>query len=100
MPPSRIVGLCGSCHSRNTDLTENFKPGDSFYNHCVLETLDYNERWYPDGQIKDEDYEFEAFLGSKMYQDGVTCMDCHNPHSYKNTLPRNDLCMRCTLGRR
>ncbi len=98
LTPARIVGLCGSCHSRNTDLTENFKPGDSFYDHYSLEILDYDKRWYPDGQIKDEDYEFEAFLGSKMYQDGVICLDCHNPHSYKNTLAGNDLCMRCHIG--
>jgi len=98
LSPARIVGLCGSCHSRNTDLTENFKPGDSFYDHYALEILDGDNRWYPDGQIKDEDYEFEAFLGSKMYQDGVICLDCHNPHSYKNTLAGNDLCMRCHIG--
>lgn len=98
LPPTRIVGLCGSCHSRNTDLTENFKPGDSFYDHYSLEILDYDKRWYPDGQIKDEDYEFEAFLGSKMYQDGVICLDCHNAHSYKNTMAGNDLCMRCHNG--
>jgi Tfp pilus assembly protein PilF len=98
MPSARMVGLCGSCHSRNTDLTENFKPGDSFYDHYALEILDGGKRWYPDGQIKDEDYEFEAFLGSKMYQDGVICLDCHNPHSYKNTLRGNDLCMRCHIG--
>ncbi len=98
LSPARIVGLCGSCHSRNTDLTENFKPGDSFYDHYALETLDNAQRWYSDGQIKDEDYEFVSFLSSKMYQDGVTCLDCHNPHSYKNTLAGNDLCMRCHSG--
>jgi len=98
LSPSRLVGLCGSCHSRNNDLTENFKPGDSFYDHYSLEILDNAQRWYPDGQIKDEDYEFVSFLGSKMYQDGVICLDCHNPHSYKNTLPGNDLCMRCHTG--
>ena len=98
MPPTRIVGMCGSCHSRNTDLTEDFKPGDSSYDHYSMEILDYGKRWYPDGQIKDEDYEFEAFLGSKMYQDGVICLDCHNAHSYKNTLSGNNLCMRCHIG--
>jgi tetratricopeptide (TPR) repeat protein len=96
--PARMVGLCGSCHSRNTDLTGNFKRGDSFYDHYSLEILDYNQRWYPDGQIKEEDYEFEAFMGSKMYQAGVTCLDCHNPHSCRNTLQGNDLCMRCHSG--
>ena len=98
MPPARMVGLCGSCHSRNTDLTENFKPGDSFYDHYSLEILDGSQKWYPDGQIKAEDYEFEAFLGSKMYRAGVICLDCHDPHSYKNTLSGNDLCMRCHKG--
>jgi tetratricopeptide (TPR) repeat protein len=98
LSPARLVGMCGSCHSRNTDLTENFQPGDSFYDRYSLEILDYDQRWYPDGQIKDEDYEFEALLGSKMYQDGVTCLDCHNAHSYKNTLQGNALCMRCHNG--
>lgn len=98
LPPSRIVGLCGSCHSRNTDLTGDFKPGDSLYDHYSLEILDYSGRWYPDGQIKDEDYEFESFTSSKMYQNGVTCLDCHDPHSYKNTLQGNALCMRCHNG--
>jgi predicted CXXCH cytochrome family protein len=98
LSPERIVGLCGSCHSRNTDLTENFKPGDSFYDHYALEILDDGQHWYPDGQIKDEDYEFESFLGSKMYQARVTCLDCHNPHSYRNTLQGNDLCVRCHNG--
>ena len=98
LSPARMVGMCGSCHSRNTDLTENFKPGDSFYDHYSLEILDDGRRWYPDGQIKDEDYEFVSFLSSKMYQDGVTCLDCHNPHSAKNTLSGNDLCMRCHKG--
>jgi predicted CXXCH cytochrome family protein len=98
LSPARIVGLCGSCHSRNNDLTGKFVPGESFYDHYALETLDPDGRWYPDSQNKDEDYEFEAFLGSKMYQDGVICLDCHNPHSYKNTLQGNDLCMRCHNG--
>jgi len=98
LSPARIVGLCGSCHSRNTDLTGQFVPGESYYDHYAPEILDAAGRWYPDNQNKDEDYEFEAFMGSKMYQDGVICLDCHNAHSYKNTLQGNDLCMRCHNG--
>lgn len=95
---ARMVGLCGSCHSRNTGLTGNFLPGDSFYEHYSPDTLDPAGHWYPDGQIKDEDYEFASFTSSKMYQAGVTCLDCHNPHSAKNTLSGNALCMRCHTG--
>ncbi len=98
LSPARIVGLCGSCHSRNTDLTGQFVPGESYYDHYAPEILDAAGRWYADNQNKDEDYEFEAFMGSKMYQDGVICLDCHNAHSYKNTLQGNELCMRCHNG--
>ncbi len=98
LSPERLVGLCGSCHSRTTDLTENFQPGDSFYDHYDLEILDNSRKWHPDGQIKDEDYEFVSFISSKMHQDGVTCLDCHNPHSGKITLAGNDLCLRCHNG--
>lgn len=92
------LDTCGTCHSRNVDLTGDFKPGHSFFNHYDLEILDDSERWYPDGQVHDEDYEFVSFLSSKMYQAGVTCMDCHNPHSGKTILTGNNLCMRCHNG--
>lgn len=98
MPPARLMGLCGSCHSRNTDLTGDFKPGDSFYDHYALEIMDGSQRWYPDGQIKDEDYEFTSFLSSKMYQAGVTCIDCHTRDVGKPVLRGNDLCMKCHNG--
>ncbi len=93
LSPARTIGMCGSCHSRNTDLTGNFTPGDSFYDHYSLEILDGAGRWYPDGQIKDEDYEFASFLGSKMYQAGVTCIDCHTRDVTKPQLLGNALCM-------
>jgi len=98
LSPARTIGMCGSCHSRNTDLTGDFVPGDSFYDHYALEILDGSQRWYPDGQIKDEDYEFTSFLSSKMYQAGVTCIDCHTRDVTKPQLRGNDLCMKCHNG--
>ena len=47
-----------------------------------------SDRWYADGQIHGEDYEFASFLGSKMNQRGVTCLDCHNPNSVKRDTSR------------
>ena len=41
--------------------------------------------YYPDGQILEEDYEWGSFIQSKMYHEGVTCSDCHDPHSAKLT---------------
>lgn len=100
MSATRTVEMCGSCHSRNTDLTGDFVPGESFYDHYVLDILDGAQRWYPDGQIKDEDYELASFMSSKMYQAGVTCLDCHTRDVNKPQLRGNDLCLRCHNGNR
>ena len=91
----QIVDYCGSCHSLRTDLTGDFKPGDKFSDHCELLMVDASERYYADGQIRAEDYEYASFLSSRMHTRGVYCLDCHNPHSYKTILPGNWLCLRC-----
>ena len=52
--------------------------------------------YYPDGQILEEDYEWGSFLQSRMYHEGVTCSDCHNPHSAKLRSDNlNAVCGKC-----
>ncbi|MBW8864569.1 MAG: tetratricopeptide repeat protein [Verrucomicrobia bacterium] len=91
----QTVDNCGFCHSLRTGLTGDFKPGDNFSDNCELLMVDAGERYYADGQIRGEDYEYASFLSSRMHQSGVYCLDCHNPHSYKTILPGNWLCLRC-----
>ena len=95
---AQIFDTCGSCHSRNADLTGDFVPGDDFFDHYALEIPDNARRWYPDGQVQDEDYELASFLGSKLYQAGVTCLDCHTRDVRKPQLQGHALCMRCHNG--
>jgi len=92
---AQVLDTCGSCHSRRDELTGEFKPGDSFFDHFSLEVLDESGRWYPDGQVKDEDYEFTSFLSSRMMEAGVQCRDCHRAHSGEG----NALCLRCHQGK-
>jgi len=93
--PAQIMDMCAACHARRADLTGDFKPGDAFFDHYDLTIVDHSELFYPDGQIHDEDYEFTAFLGSKMHQAGVTCLDCH-PRSLHMPRPQgNGVCLRC-----
>jgi predicted CXXCH cytochrome family protein len=89
---------CGSCHARRADLTGDFAPGDGFDDHYSLTIPDLSDLFYPDGQVRDEDYEFTAFNGSKMHAAGVRCVDCHEPHSSKRLFEGNNLCMRCHNG--
>jgi tetratricopeptide (TPR) repeat protein len=98
--PQQMMDACGVCHSRRSDLTGNFTPGDSFFDHQDLTIADESDGYFPDGQVHDEDYEFASFLSSRMHTNGVTCMDCHQPHSAKTILPGNLLCLRCHNGSR
>lgn len=90
-----MFSACAQCHSRRAELTGDFKPGDNFFDHHQLTIPDETDIFYPDGQIRDEDYEFTAFLGSKMHAAGVRCVDCHEPHSMKLRVPGNLMCMSC-----
>ena len=90
-----MLDTCGSCHSRRAELTGRFQPGDAFFDHYSLTIPDETDIYYPDGQIRDEDYEFASFLSSKMHAAGVRCVDCHEPHSGKTRETGNALCMRC-----
>jgi tetratricopeptide (TPR) repeat protein len=94
----QTLDYCGACHARRTELTGDFKPGDRFADHFELTIVDRTERYYADGQVREEDYEYASFLGSRMHSRGVYCLDCHNPHSAKTFLPGNFLCLRCHNG--
>ena len=94
----QMLHTCAQCHSRRMELSGDFKPGDNFFDHHSLSVPDESDIFYPDGQVRDEDYEFTAFSGSRMHAAGVRCVDCHEPHSAKTLLPGNLLCMRCHNG--
>jgi predicted CXXCH cytochrome family protein len=51
--------------------------------------------YHPDGQILEETYEYGSFLQSRMYGAGVTCSDCHEPHTAKLRAEGNALCAQC-----
>jgi predicted CXXCH cytochrome family protein len=91
----QTLDTCGSCHARRGDYTGDFHPGEDFFDHFALSIPDETDIFYPDGQIRDEDYEFTAFLGSRMFHSGVRCLDCHDPHAGKVRAKDDSLCLRC-----
>jgi tetratricopeptide (TPR) repeat protein len=97
-PKNRVIDNCGFCHARRSELTGDFRPGGDFLDHMRPVIVDASDSFYADGQVHEEDYEYAAFIGSRMYARGVSCLDCHNPHSGKTLLPGNFLCLRCHNG--
>lgn len=75
-------------------MKEGFTPDKDFMEHYVAEIL-RDDIYYPDGQIREEVYEYGSFLQSKMYAKGVTCSNCHNPHNLKLKGIGNNLCGQC-----
>jgi predicted CXXCH cytochrome family protein len=53
--------------------------------------------YHADGQIDGEVYEYGSFLQSRMHAAGVTCSNCHDPHSAKLIAAGNALCAQCHL---
>ncbi len=92
---AEMFDTCGQCHARRGELTGDFQPGENFLDHHHLTIPDETDVFHPDGQVRDEDYEFTAFLGSRMHLAGVRCVDCHEPHTSKLRVPGNLMCMAC-----
>ena len=94
----QAMETCAACHARRAEITGDLIPGESFYDHFSLTVTDETDTYHPDGQVRDEDYEFTSFLSSRMHHAGVRCADCHDPHSGKRLAPGNQLCMNCHAG--
>ena len=91
----QMFHTCGQCHARRAELTGDFRPGNNFFDHHALTIPDETDLFYPDGQVREEDYEVAAFFGSRMHTAGVRCVDCHEPHTSKLRAPGNLMCMAC-----
>lgn len=87
------IQSCARCHSLRSALSAAHEHGESFRDGYRLAFMD--ERYHVDGQISDEVYVYGSFLQSKMHAAGVTCGDCHEPHSLQLHAEGNLLCARC-----
>jgi predicted CXXCH cytochrome family protein len=85
---------CGLCHARRGQFSENWLPG-----HWLSETHSVSPLsrglYYADGQMLDEVYNYGSFKQSKMFAAGVTCSDCHEPHSAKLRSSGDAVCGQC-----
>ena len=96
---STEVAVCAQCHSRRAQISEGYVAGaplDDYY----VQSLLMPGLYYPDGQQLDEVYTHGSFLQSRMFHAGVTCSDCHDPHSQELRAPGNQLCGQCHTASR
>lgn len=91
---TREIDTCARCHARGSRLTDNYVHGKSPLDTHRLSRLD-DDLYWNDGQMRGEVYNWGSFLQSKMYAKGVTCSDCHDPHSLKLRAAGNAVCAQC-----
>jgi len=95
------IESCAKCHARRGFVHPGHHAGDKFLDHFLPEVT---QPWSPDmtvptyhvdGQIDDEVYVYGSYIQSKMFHQGVKCVDCHDPHTVKLHTYSNQLCTRC-----
>ncbi len=91
------IETCARCHARRSVLWQEYRQGQLLEQTHRVAVLD-EALYFADGQQRDEVYEYGSFLQSRMYRAGVTCSDCHDPHSGRIRAPGNALCARCHLA--
>ena len=91
------IEVCAQCHSRRGQFSNGYRPGEKLLDH-YLPAMMTAGLYYPDGQQRDEVYNWGSFLSSRMYSKGVTCGDCHEPHGGKLRAEGNAVCAQCHLA--
>ena len=93
---SREIDTCARCHARASRISDDYVHGKPPHDTHRLALLDDSLYWN-DGQMRDEVYNWGSFVQSRMHAQGVTCSDCHDPHSLKLRAPGNAVCAQCHL---
>ncbi|HMK68490.1 MAG TPA: cytochrome c3 family protein, partial [Stellaceae bacterium] len=90
------VETCGLCHARRDEVSEKWVPGRWLADTHAIAPMSH-ELYSEDGQMRDveETYNYGSFKQSRMFAAGVTCSDCHDPHSAALRVPGDGVCLQC-----
>ncbi len=90
------VETCGLCHARRAGFNEDWVPGQWLSQTHLVEPIARNT-YHADGQIQDVDepYNYTPLKQGKMFAAGITCSDCHDPHSSKLRFSGEAVCLQC-----
>lgn len=86
---------CAGCHARREPLSDASPLAqEPFADNYRLALLREN-LYHADGLALDEAYVYGSFLQAKMYDRGVSCSNCHEPHSGGLVAEGNAVCTQC-----
>lgn len=90
--------ICMACHAKMSALSPSFPPGERFFDHFDLVTLEEDD-YYPDGRDLGENYTATSWLMSPCAKasPGFTCIHCHTSsgrYRFSGT-DANNACLPC-----
>ena len=94
--PEQTNSACSVCHSKGTPITKEFVPGESYYDHFNVATLEDRD-FYPDGRDLGENYTLTGWLMNPCKQKSdLNCSTCHTS-SGRNRFKDNpnQSCIQC-----
>ena len=96
--PGQHNATCSGCHAKMSPVTAAYLPGDRFFDHYDLVTLE-DPDFYPDGRDLGENYTYTSWLMSPCARAGtINCVTCHTSsgrYRFKAQEKANDACMPC-----
>ena len=95
--PAQMNDMCATCHAKLIPLSLSFRPGDRFFDHFDLVTLEHAD-FYPDGRDLGENYTQTSWLTSPCVKSGkLDCTHCHTPSGRPRFEGRqsNQSCLPC-----
>ncbi|MCD6346098.1 MAG: ammonia-forming cytochrome c nitrite reductase subunit c552 [Bacteroidales bacterium] len=88
---------CAPCHAKMRTLTLSYPPGEKFFDHFDLVTLE-DPDFYPDGRDLGENYTYTTWKQGACAQSGMLdCVMCHTSSGRYRfaTENQNGACMPC-----
>jgi tetratricopeptide (TPR) repeat protein len=96
--PEQHNASCSVCHAKMSPVTATFTPGDRFFDHFDITTLE-DPDFYPDGRDLGENYTYTSWMMSPCAKAGkLHCVKCHTSsgrYRFKQEEKANEACMPC-----
>ncbi len=94
----QINDTCAPCHAKMRSLTTTFTPGERYFDHYGLATLEDRD-FYPDGRDLGENYTYTTWRMSPCAKSGkLSCTHCHTSsgrYRFAKLELANNACLPC-----
>lgn len=90
------TNACVGCHSQSIPISKEYIPGENFYDHYDLTTLE-DEDFYADGRDIGENYTFGTWsLSPCLASSKISCITCHTSSGrFRQKQNPNQACLPC-----